>query len=260
MVAFIHSFQSEWLKRKNTLASWTVIIGAFFTPAIIVIARLARADKLPAIYAADGFWKTHWRSAWESMAIFLLPVGVILATSLVTQLEFKNNTWKQLHTTPLRLTTIFLSKLSVLLIMFAQFFVLFNIGIYLAAMIPYVVVSGVPYPSGEIPFANFLRDDLDFFITSLPIIGLQYLISLKYKNFLVPVGTGFLLWVAAIASLRWKYGFTIPYTYGMYNYLKDAGPQRAILTPIDINLMAGAYFIFFLAAAYVLYVTKREKG
>jgi hypothetical protein len=259
MVAFIHSFQSEWLKRKNTLAAWVVIIGGFFTPVIIIIARIARADKLPGIYAADRFWLTHWRTAWESMAIFLLPVGVILATSLITQLEYKNNTWKQLHTTPLRLTTIFFSKLAVLLIMFTQFFFLFNIGVYLAAIIPYLVVSGVPYPKGEIPFSYFLKDDLRFFITSLPIVALQYLISLKYKNFLVPVGAGFLLWVVAIASLRWKYGFTIPYTYGMYNFLKDAG-ERSIVAPVDIYLMAIGYFILFLMAAYLLYLTNKEKG
>jgi hypothetical protein len=260
MAAFIHSFQSEWLKQKNTLAWWIVIIGGFFTPAIIIIARISRADKLPGIYAADKFWFTNWRNAWESMAIFLLPVGVILATSLITQLEFKNNTWKQLHTTPLRLTTIFFSKFSVLLVMFAQFFFLFNVGVYLTVLVPYLVVSGVPYPSGEIPYTQFLKDDLNFFVASLPIIALQYLISLKYKNFLVPIGAGFLLWVVAIASLRWKYGFAIPYTYGMYNFLKDAGGDRAIITPVDINLMALGYFVLFLTAAYILYLTKREKG
>ena len=40
------------------------------------------------------------RVGWEFMGFFLLPIGVILTTSLVTQLEFRSNTWKQLHTTP----------------------------------------------------------------------------------------------------------------------------------------------------------------
>ena len=29
---FIHCFQAEWLKKKRSLASWLVVIGAFFTP------------------------------------------------------------------------------------------------------------------------------------------------------------------------------------------------------------------------------------
>src|SRR6478609_2782413 len=105
--SFVWSFQSEWLKKKRSLASWIVIIGGFFTPVIIIIARLVRHDTLIPIYSNDNFWKLLWKNSWESMAIFLLPLGVILATSLITQIEYKNNTWKQLHTVPLKLTTIF---------------------------------------------------------------------------------------------------------------------------------------------------------
>src|SRR6478736_6495527 len=126
-LSFIHSFQSEWLKKKRSLASWMVIIGGFFTPTIVIIARLVHYDSLSAIYSAPDFWQKHWRTSWESVAIFLLPIGVIMATSLITQLEYKNNTWKQLHTAPLSLTTIFFSKLSVIMVMMLQFFVLFNI-------------------------------------------------------------------------------------------------------------------------------------
>ena len=31
---FVHAFQGEWLKKKRSLASWLVIAGSFFTPAI----------------------------------------------------------------------------------------------------------------------------------------------------------------------------------------------------------------------------------
>src|SRR5436190_13572996 len=120
---FIHSFQSEWLKKKRSLAYWIVLTGSFFTPLIIIIARLVKHDKLIPIYTDDNFWNLLWKNSWESMAIFLLPLGVILTTSLITQIEYKNNTWKQLHTLPLNLTTIFFAKLSVILIMMLQFFI-----------------------------------------------------------------------------------------------------------------------------------------
>ena len=139
ILSFIHSFQSEWLKTRRSLASWLVVCGAFFTPVIIIIARLMHHDRLANLYGEKGFWNQLWESSWESMAIFLLPVGVVLTTSLVTQLEFKNNTWKQLHTMPLSMTTIFFAKLSVILVMLLQFFILFNTGIYLSALIPFRV-------------------------------------------------------------------------------------------------------------------------
>src|SRR5215216_6690727 len=97
---FINSFQSEWLKKKRSLASWLVLVGAFFTPLIILLVRLKNYQAMPKIYAAEDFWTKLWFTTWESMTILLLPMGIILATALIVQLEYKNNAWKQLHTTP----------------------------------------------------------------------------------------------------------------------------------------------------------------
>jgi hypothetical protein len=259
MQAFIHSFQSEWIKRRRSLASWIVIAGGFFTPAIIIVARIVNSESMPKIYASERFWNMLWRTSWESMAIFLLPIGVILATSLITQIEYKNNTWKQVHTVPLTLTTIFFSKLGVILIMLIQFFILFNIGIYLSAVIPYLVINDLTYPQAIIPVQHFVKENLFYFVDCLPIVALQYLISLQYRNFLVPVGVGFLLWIGAVGILKWKYGFILPYTYGMFNYLKDMPDGKAIIPTVDIHLMALAYFVLFILAGYALYVLKKEK-
>ena len=133
---FINSLQSEWLKKRRSLAAWLVIVGGFFTPSIILMARIKNANKFSAVYRAEDFWIKLWNQSWESMAAFLLPIGIILAVGLITQIEYKNNTWKQLHTTPQRFSTIFFAKFVVILIMLAQAFVLFNIGIYLSAVIP----------------------------------------------------------------------------------------------------------------------------
>ena len=258
--SFILSFQSEWLKKKRSLSSWLVIIGGFFTPLIIIIARLVNHNQLAALYAKDGFWNQLWHSSWESMAIFLLPMGVILATSLITQIECKNNTWKQLHTLPLSFTVVFFSKLAVIIVMVLQWFILFNIGIYLSAVIPYLVISGVPYPKAPIPFLSILKEDLYFFIDCLPIIALQYFISLKVKNFLIPVGIGFGLWVASLSALSWKFGYLIPYTYCMLNFLKNETGGRAATPGINIHILSIVYFTAITIASYMMYLTKKEKG
>jgi hypothetical protein len=260
MPTFINSFQSELLKTKRSLAFWMIVIGGFFTPAIIIVARLVRFSKLPEIYSADNFWDLLWKNAWESMAIFFLPLGAILSTSLIAQIEYKNNTWKQLHTMPLSYTTIFFSKLAVILVLMLQFFVLFNLGIYLAAIVPYLLVGGTPYPSQRLPYESFLRENFLYFVDTLPIVALQYLIALRFKNFLVPVGMGFVFWVGALASLSWKFGYVIPYTYPMYNYLKAGVETKAVIPDVNIHVLAVMYFGVITAVSYVLYVTKKEKG
>ena len=259
MIAFVNSFQSEWIKTRRSLALWMVIIGGFFTPTVIVIARLVNHANVPGLYAREDFWQLLWRNSWESMAIFFLPLGAILSTSLVAQIEYKNNTWKQLHTLPLSYTTIFVAKLSVILVLMGMFFVLFNVGIWLSAAIPYALVSGTPWPAG-MPWEDFLKDDAFYFIDCLPIVGLQYLLALQYKNFLVGVGLGFVFWVGSIASVSWKFGYVIPYTYTMFNYLKDAEKTRAAIPEVNIHLIALAWTVAIVAAAYVLYISRPEKG
>jgi hypothetical protein len=98
---------------------------------------------------------------------------------------------------------------------------------------------------------------MHYFIDCLPIIGLQYLVSLLFKNFLVPVGGGFALWILSVSVLSWKYGYLFPYTYCGLNYLKALGKYHGM---INIHLMATGYFFVFTVAGYVLYIIKKEKG
>ncbi|MGL6267164.1 MAG: hypothetical protein ACRC2O_04540, partial [Chitinophagaceae bacterium] len=63
---FIHCFQAEWLKKKGSLASWLVIIGAFFTPIIIIIIKLIKRSTLKEINTSPKFWENHWMNSWES--------------------------------------------------------------------------------------------------------------------------------------------------------------------------------------------------
>jgi hypothetical protein len=256
MSSLLHSFQSEWLKRKRSLASWLVVCGAFFTPAFITVAKLVRHSRLATASAAPHFWESHWKSSWESMAIFLLPLGVVLATSLITQLEYKNNTWKLLHTTPQRYSVIFLAKLAVILVMMVQFLVLFNVGIYLSGVLPGLLFS-VAYPREPIPYAYFMAENGRYLVACLPIVALQYLISLQFKNFLVPVGSGIVLWILSVAVLSWQYGYLIPYTYCSFNYLKD---QARFSQSVPLQPWALGYFVLFSLAAYVLYLHQKEKG
>lgn len=258
---FINSFQSEWLKKKRSLASWLVIVGAFFTPSIVLLARIKNADKLSALYVADDFWLKLWTQAWESMAAFLLPIGIILAVSLITQIEYKNNTWKQLHATPQWFLTIFAAKFLVIVIMLAEVFVLFNIGIYLSAVIPSILFRNLPYPAAPIPYLVFLKANLNFFLDCLPILALQYLISLQFKNFLVPVGAGFVIWFLGVGLLAWEYSYLFPYVHSTLDFLISSNQfGNRKIPPLNIQFLALTYFALFSIMSYVLYVKKKEKG
>jgi len=257
---FVHAFHAEWLKQKRSFAGTLVIGGSLFTPVIVAVVRLIHFRGLTAIYAADEFWQTLWRSSWESMAIFFLPLGAILVTSLITQIEFKSNAWKQLHTLPVSTAVIFLSKLSVILMLMIEFLLLFNAGMYASAMIPYLIVPGVPHPNGTFSSLPLLRENALYFIDCLPIIGAQYLMALRSNNVLIPIGIGFMAWVGALAAVSSKVAIWWPYSYTIIHYLSDK-PKGAKFTGYhDLHWLAAIVFVLLTAVSYVLFITKKERG
>jgi lantibiotic transport system permease protein len=254
---FVHCFQSEWMKTRRSLASWLVIIGAFFTPTLVTIVRLVRNENLPTESMSPKFWETLWTSSWESEAILLLPLGLILATSLVVQIEFKNSAWKQVLTAPQTLTNVYFAKLAVIVVMIVEFFLLLNIGIYLSGALPCLLTKGVSFPKEAVPHLRFLKEELRYFVDCLPVLGLEYLVSLQFSNFLVPVGGGIAVWMLSLSVLNWKYSYLFPYTYcGLY-YFRIVGRYKQI---IPIHLLAIGYFAVFTVAGYILFLTKKQKG
>ena len=257
MRIFFYSVQSEWMKKRRSAAAWLTICGGFLIPIILLVARIDDYDLLVASNAEQHCWEILYNKAWQFMGLFLLPMGVILTASLVTQLEYRNNTWKQLHTTPQSLSVIFFAKLLVILLMMLHFFILFNAGIYLAGIIPSFFFSKIPFPIESFPIGGVLRSNSRFYIACLPIIGLQYLISLQYKNFLIPIGVGLALYVSSMIALSWKYAYLLPFAYCALNFdrFKKAGALN-----IPIHVWELSYFTLFLIISYILYISKREKG
>lgn len=259
-LSFIHSFQSEWLKSRRSLTSWLVIIGGFFIPLIFFIGRMVYWEKTAAESASPEFWQSFARQCWQLMALFLLPMGIILATSLITQIEFRNNTWKQVHTTPQSYSVIFWGKLAVIMAMLVQFFILFNIGIFLAGAVPALLSPSIDYPQQPFPFQFFWDTGLRFFIASLPIVAMQYLISLQFRNFFVPLGAGIGLLLASLTVLEWEYGYLLPYSYSPYNFFILRGADMKALAGTDLEWYALGYSVLFIAVSFVLYIAKKDKG
>ena len=259
-MTFLNAFRGEWLKKKRSFVSWLVIAGALFTPAIVIVARLVRQGALPQLYADAAFWNTLWKNAWESMALFFLPMCAILIVSLVTQIETRNNAWKQVHALPLGRATIYFSKYLVVLLMMLTLFVLFNIGIYLSAIVPWLLVGGMPYPQGEMPVSLFLRENALYFVDCLPIVAAQYAMSMRLRNFMVPIVVGFLTWVGALGALPWKYAYAIPYTYTLLNYLKNDSTGKAAIPDLNFHWLAVVWFVAFTAIGYALFAWRDEKG
>lgn len=254
-MTFVNSFLSEWVKRKGSAASWLTLIGGLFIPVIITLVRLVQHTKTLQANSSDGVWNDLFNQCWQFMAILLLPAGIILATSLIAQIEYRNNTWKQLHTTPQSLSIIFWAKLSVVLVMLVQFFIVLNIGIYVAGIMPGIIYRDIPFPQQQFPFLYFLKGNFRFFLNCLPILALQYLLSLHIRNFMVPIGIGIGLMLASMIAVSWKYGYLLPYSYCSLQYIAN---DSRIDTSVNIHGWAAGYTFLFTAVNFILYSYKLD--
>ena len=136
----------------------------------------------------------------------------------------------------------------------------FNIGIYLSAVIPWLLGSGVAYPAATFPYKYFLQENALYFIDCLPILALQYLLGLQYKKF--PGARWHRLYI-----MGWRIGcpFLEVWLFGSLHLLhvqsfKTAAPGKAAIPALNIHYMAVFYFILFTAASFIIYITKKGKG
>lgn len=255
-----HALRAEWIKRRRSLL-WPLILGAaFFTPTIILAARLRRLDQMGAIYRAPDFWERLWTMTWESIVILILPTVIMLLTSLIVQIEFRNNAWKQVHASPQTLATVFTAKLLVILAVVAQLMALFCVAIFVTASLPALLLADVPFPGGSIPYALFGERLLRFYIDSLPIVGLQYALSLRFRNFIVPLGIGMAIWILAVGLFNTSINYLIPYAYPLMDYMVDARYKAYPDLPASVPAMAFGSFVAFCLVGFGLYARDSDRG
>lgn len=253
MNSFVNSFESEWLKKKRTASSFLIIAGGLLIPLVVIIARMDSTEGLVTANIQPHIWENLYNRNWQLMGLLLVPMGIVLATSLITQLEYRNNTWKQVFTTPQTLSTIFFAKLAVLFVMLVEFFLLFNIGIWLTGVLPGLILN-VPYPHEIFPWKAFWIGNSKFFVDCMPILILQYGISLRIRNFLIPLGIGLGLYVASMIAVHWKYGYFVPYTYCAYEFTGKTAER------VHTHFWAAGYAVVFLVLAYLFYITRKDKA
>lgn len=249
-VKLINSIKSELLKTKRSFANWLSLFGGFFLPLIFLIAQLKEGKCIAD--NSDNYWELHFVSLWQNMAAFILPMGIILACSLIVQIEFKNNAWKQLNVTAQSYSQIFLSKYLILFLITVKFFIYFNLGFILSGYIP-CLVNGKVNTLNDLSLKYLILENIKIFITCLPLISLQFLLSTNFKNILVPIGIGLVLLIGTVISIRTKFVFISPFSLNALGIM-------SVKTPVNLYFFSIVYFIAISLFSYVLYILKKDKS
>lgn len=260
MSLFLRVFRAERLKLRRSLTGWAILAGGLFTPAIMLAVRLHNAKDTAAMEASGTYWRRHWLESFESIAVLILPLLLILVGTLVTHLEHRHNTWKQLHATPVPLATIYAAKLLVLLVLVVEIFVVVDAGLLVAGAVPVKWVVGSWMPRGPLLDGELLRWNARFFLDCLPVVGLQMALTLRSRNVLVPLGGGVLAWIVALVVIKSRYIAAVPHGYLAVDYLVVAGHRKAGSLIASPPMLALAAFALSVAAGLWFYTRAADRG
>jgi lantibiotic transport system permease protein len=257
VASFILNTRAEFLKSKQTAAFWLTVIGAAFVPVINLIKLLARPDHFVPGLKNDP-WLITINDNWEVAAIFLLPMYVILATSLVVQIEYKNNTWKQVYASPRTLADIFFSRFIVIHSLILFCFILFNAFIILTSLAVNLFQKGYTFFDHAVPFKHMLVLIVKIYFSTLAISAIQYWLSLRFRNFIIPMGIGLGLLISGIIVHQWDRLYFHPYMYPIISFMRDF--ERKPDFVFKAQMLDVCWFVVVLLTAFLDMVRRREKG
>jgi len=185
------SLRSEILKTKRTAAFYFTLIGAAVIPFTFLLNILmdgiedTRKDPLNSIFKLQ--------SEMNGLAIF--PMFVILVCTLLPQIEYKNNTWKQVLTSPQTKLNVFTAKLLNIQILIVLFLVATHFFMFLTIIVAHFIDPTLDLLNQPLDGHVVFRKAINAYVTVLAVCAMQFWIGLRFKNFIVPIAIGLGLWL-----------------------------------------------------------------
>lgn len=255
------STQTEILKTKRSASFWLTIIAALFLPTLFCIGYSVESESIiRQMKESRNAWNFHFGNAWQVANAFLFPMFIILICSLIPQIEYKNNTWKQVYASPQPLANVYFSKFISIHVMIFFFFVLFNLFLISFAIIINLINTKFPLLDQSIDWAMLGRLCLKTYVAILGISAIQYWLSFRIKNFIAPVGIGLALIITSIilSQFDWKHIYKFPFAHPVLTLKTLMLPNRPFLENHELNSIG--YCAFFLILGYLDLKFRKERG
>jgi hypothetical protein len=256
-MSFAISVRAELIKTKRSAAFWLSVIGAAFIPAIFFLMYFFRPEVFT-VQLKNNAWENHFMTGWQALSAFLLPMFVILTCSLITQIEFRNTTWKQVFASPQSLGNIFFSKFLTIHLMILFCFLLFDGFMLINAVTVNLFNKNYGFLHQPVDWAFLLKLSFKTYVSVLGISAIQYWLSLRLKNFIAPIGIGLALLITALILLRWEHIYKIPYAHPILTLQEIKKKGTHFLANHEWNSIG--YFICFTLLAFADMKYRKERG
>jgi hypothetical protein len=198
------------------MAFWSAVLLPFLLCTLVSVGFFfSKSDNL---LNAPGMviWIEFAAIILAVMGSLILPMLVVFIAYSVNNIEHKADTWKTLFSLPISKLSVYAAKYFYaffLIFLCMLLFVLFTIGFgnLLGQLKPQLKFN-------EYSIAGLLiKLYFKLFLSSLGILSIQFLLSLLFRDFLKPMGIGFIAIVTGdiLAGNSWQYAYLFPYSHPM---------------------------------------------
>lgn len=218
MKKYIALLRAEMLKIKGTFAIWLSVIGASLVVVLWFCILFFKANDFAKVFSKGNPWDFLITNCFAGVEFFLLPLYIVLLNSLVLQIEHKAFAWKSVLAMPVKRSQVFISKLVIILVLIFLTHLLFAFEILMTGKILGILKPVLPFTKTTTPYLLLLKITLKSFVSILALCVLQFWLSIRIKNFIVPLGIGLAGTVTAGILWKWKKSIFIPYALPILNF------------------------------------------
>jgi lantibiotic transport system permease protein len=220
------ALRAEILKTKRTASFYFTLIAAAPVPLIFMLNVITGGGDVDAVH--KGSLNAVFDLGMERTGIVIFPIFVILICTLLPQIEYRNNTWKQVFTAPQTKGNVFIAKF----LNINRLILLFLI-VNLVYMSLVIVVMHFCNPSRHIlqqPFdlAKLLTGTGYIYVTMLAVCAFQFWLGLRFRNFIIPTAIGLVLWITGMMmTVEFKSDLVeyFPYSFETFPFVKELQPK-----------------------------------
>jgi hypothetical protein len=258
MKGFILSFRSEFYKTRKTAGFWSAVILPLLLCLLIFAGFYSKSAQManePGIL----LWIQFSGLILGVMGSFLLPMLIVFIGYSVNSIEHKADTWKSLFSLPISKFSVYTAKF-----MYALFLVFLCLALFVVFTVTFGNLLGVLKP--ELKFHDYnmagILTQLYFklFLSAFGILSIQFLLSLLFRDFLKPMGIGFICIITAgiLVGNHWQYAYLFPYSHPLLALSslpqRKGHPDNTGMPAITVDLFTKEIFVSLAVAAVIFTV------
>ncbi|WP_028544552.1 ABC transporter permease [Paenibacillus taiwanensis] len=188
----LKALSADWLKLRRTWIGWLVLLGPIGVIGLQSVNYGLRYHYLMKKYEADLWGNLILNVQYLAAPAMLL--GITLLASLISGIEHREQSWKQVLALPISRLTVFTSKFTMIQFLLFVACTLLSGGTLL--------LGGVLGFGMDIPWGMLLLKCYFPWLAAMPIIALQSWLSITNRNQAVPITIGILVSIVSMYAAQ----------------------------------------------------------